>query len=261
MQLRATRLMAYGRGRPAWTPSLIQTALWLDAADANTITLNGSTVSQWNDKSGSGRNATQNAAANQPVYSTNSINSLSAVTFDGINDFLNLPDNTIPSGDSSYSMFVVVKWNSTVPQFVIGTGLSAGAATDNYLAAIVTTPAIFGSWWQNYGLQISSIALGVEMYGAIYDNTISTISGNKNGGSITSGVIAVDRNSATTNNIIGAFSNGATPLNGALAETIITNNAITTADRQRLEGYLAWKWGFEANLPSGHPYKLLPPTV
>jgi hypothetical protein len=35
-----------------WNPSMISTALWLDAADVATVTLNGSTVSQWNDKSG-----------------------------------------------------------------------------------------------------------------------------------------------------------------------------------------------------------------
>lgn len=51
-----------------WTPAQISTALWLDAADASTITLNGTTVSQWNDKSGNGRNAVQVTAASQPVY-------------------------------------------------------------------------------------------------------------------------------------------------------------------------------------------------
>lgn len=68
MQLRSTRLTAYGRGRTAWTPAQISTALWLDAADSSTVTLNGSTVSQWNDKSGNGRNAVQATAANQPGW-------------------------------------------------------------------------------------------------------------------------------------------------------------------------------------------------
>ena len=31
-------------------------------------------------------------------------------------------------------------------------------------------------------------------------------------------------------------------------------------DRQQLEGYLAWKWGLEANLPVDHPYKNAAPT-
>ena len=43
----------------AWTPTQITTSLWLDAADVSTITLNSTTVSQWNDKSGNSRNALQ----------------------------------------------------------------------------------------------------------------------------------------------------------------------------------------------------------
>ena len=33
------------------------------------------------------------------------------------------------------------------------------------------------------------------------------------------------------------------------------------SDVQKAEGYLAWKWGLESSLPSGHPYKNSPPTV
>ena len=38
-----------------WTPSQIATVLWLDADDPITISLNGSAVRQWNDKSGNAR--------------------------------------------------------------------------------------------------------------------------------------------------------------------------------------------------------------
>jgi hypothetical protein len=33
-----------------WNPSMISTALWLDAADASTVTTVSGAVSQWNDK-------------------------------------------------------------------------------------------------------------------------------------------------------------------------------------------------------------------
>jgi hypothetical protein len=33
------------------------------------------------------------------------------------------------------------------------------------------------------------------------------------------------------------------------------------ADRQRIEGYLAHKWGLVGSLPSGHPYKTAAPTL
>ena len=39
-----------------------------------------------------------------------------------------------------------------------------------------------------------------------------------------------------------------------LVETIGSN-------RQLIEGYLAWKWGLQASLPVGHPYKSAAPTV
>jgi hypothetical protein len=69
MRLRATKLSAYGgSARRLWTPAQLTTALWLDAADASTITLNGATVSQWNDKSGNARNAVQATTAYQPLY-------------------------------------------------------------------------------------------------------------------------------------------------------------------------------------------------
>ena len=50
-------------------------SLWLDAADSSTVTLSGSTATQWNDKSGNGRNSTSCSA----TYS-NRINGLSCMT-------------------------------------------------------------------------------------------------------------------------------------------------------------------------------------
>jgi hypothetical protein len=41
-------------------------------------------------------------------------------------------------------------------------------------------------------------------------------------------------------------------------------NVLGTSDREKLEGYLAHKWqgaGANNNLPAGHPYKSVPPTV
>lgn len=43
-------------------------ALWLDPADISTVTLNGSKVSQINDKSGGGFHASQSTASLQPTY-------------------------------------------------------------------------------------------------------------------------------------------------------------------------------------------------
>jgi hypothetical protein len=44
-----------------------------------------------------------------------------------------------------------------------------------------------------------------------------------------------------------------------VAEMIVYNTAASSTDRQKCEGYLAWKWGLQGNLPAGHPYKSAAP--
>lgn len=63
---------------PASIPGL---ALWLDGSDSSTFTLNGSTISQWNDKSGNGRHFSQSTASLQPAPATSVKNGLGAVAF------------------------------------------------------------------------------------------------------------------------------------------------------------------------------------
>jgi hypothetical protein len=46
---------------------------------------------------------------------------------------------------------------------------------------------------------------------------------------------------------------------GWIAEVYYTNAKQSTADRQRNEGYLAWKWGLAGNLDPSHPYKSAAP--
>jgi hypothetical protein len=73
------------------------------------------------------------------------------------------------------------------------------------------------------------------------------------GGAIGTSGIRIGADSVTTP---GAFA-----WDGQIGEIVIVSGDLSVTDRQRLEGYLAWKWGLESNLPSDHPYKLLPPTV
>jgi hypothetical protein len=46
---------------------------------------------------------------------------------------------------------------------------------------------------------------------------------------------------------------------GTLCEVIIFNATISNTNREKIEGYFAWKWGLVSSLPSTHPYKLFPP--
>jgi autotransporter-associated beta strand protein len=50
-------------------------------------------------------------------------------------------------------------------------------------------------------------------------------------------------------------------LNGQVSEIILVPSAVSVSDRQKFEGYLAWKWDTVASLPGDHPYKSAPPSA
>ena len=49
-------------------------------------------------------------------------------------------------------------------------------------------------------------------------------------------------------------------INAYYYEVLVYNTALSVAQRQQVEGYLAWKWGLQSNLPANHPFKLFPPS-
>jgi hypothetical protein len=58
---------------------------------------------------------------------------------------------------------------------------------------------------------------------------------------------------------LGASAVGGNPLTGDLAEVIVGGATLSSADRLRLEGYLAHKYGLQANLPNDHTYRFKAP--
>jgi len=45
----------------------------------------------------------------------------------------------------------------------------------------------------------------------------------------------------------------------SIAEVVVSYTALAAPERERIEGYLAWKWGLQENLPADHPWKAAPP--
>lgn len=60
--------------------------------------------------------------------------------------------------------------------------------------------------------------------------------------------------STATTTYIGAGA-GVNQMFGDYAEVVLYDAALSEANLEKLEGYLAHKWGLEGDLPSGHPYK------
>ena len=77
------------------------------------------------------------------------------------------------------------------------------------------------------------------------DGTASNTTGTTNTGSISNSDVFD----------IGSRAVGAGPMVGDIAEILVGGATLDTNQRQKIEGYLAHKWGLSANLPSDHPYK------
>ena len=236
----------------AWTPAELgaSLALWLDANDASTITLNGSTVSQWNDKSGSSRHVSQASAANQPGYNTRTLDGKQVVEFSG-NQML-FSTASVLSGNPDVLMAVVVQFDTNVNAIDDrSVQLGAGAGTSY---AITGGAQGYSSRFNNgneiYGptsLATPLIQIGTRSSGSDYAASQMFISGTESartsGGNDT-GVPVIGNGVSVGAGAISSDPLGSvgSPIDGFIAETVIAED-VTLSTRQRVEGYLAWKWG------------------
>jgi hypothetical protein len=246
-----------------WTPAQITTSLWLDAADVSTIILNGSTVSQWNDKSGNSRNVSQANASLQPLYTLNGLNSLNIANFDGSNDVLNGIAMSNFFSPTSYSAFVVGRARTIVTDDVNGYPNEAfyGDA-GGYVAMYLRSSNLIGAYNWDGTNKVATTAYTANTFVIGYaELSGSNIRIRTNGGSET--ITATSATQVLTGTIqIGRnWNSDVYCLDGEIAEVIFTNAALSNTNRQLIEGYLAHKWGMQANLPNDHPYKSSAPTV
>lgn len=245
-----------------WYPGLISTALWLDAADASTVTTVSDAVSQWNDKSGNGRHATQGTVGKRPLLAVAGLNSKNVIDCDGIDDELSLA-NVLSLTSVNQSLFLVAKRDNAAGR--TETAFSIGnTSTGDGIADIPC-------WADN--IMYSSVG-----YIANRPTPTSIITDQPYIAAITGGTIQLSYTNGTligagTNQSSSPFSvtagfvgsgNAVSPLSrffdGKIAEIVLLPLVADATTRQKLEGYLAHKWGLTANLPSDHPYKTVGPT-
>ena len=271
----------FGFGK-LWRPSDLgaDLALWLDAEDTDSITLNGSTVSQWDDKSGNNRNASQASASLQPSYLTTGFNGKPTLETDG-NDVLELGATSLGRNVSGITCAIVgvhpvgASFASNTNELYISTGSSITSTrfaftpnptastanryaiagrrldTDSYQTVSSSTDSLAncGSQWIRVGQAAYSDGVANHWTDGTQDLTNEPFQ--------TSGVTS-DTDPLRTS-IFGGVNE--LPSGSQLCEIVLTHSTMTPADRQKLEGYLAWKWNLVANLPAAHPYKTQPPFV
>ena len=253
-----------------WTPASITTALWLDAADSSTITI-ATGVSTWADKSGNVANATQASTTLQPSYSGTAFpGSLPGVLFDGANDIMDI--STIAMRNQTHGVYWVFSRSGAGTgdgySPMIGVRASAGTGTDRGALHYVKNGNNLGAcypYYQGPGAGAYDLSAGT-VYSNSTGNVMAFQSNTTGWGVWRNGTIESTTNTISTpdtTNIgysIGGQYSVSRRMHGVIGELIMVETTDTTT-RQKIEGYLAWKWGLASSLPNDHPYKNAAPTT
>ena len=240
-------------------------SLWLDAADSSTLTLSGSNVTTWNDKSGNGYSVVQSNATYYPTYSS----SLQGITC-GTNSFLQQTADNIPliRDATSFSILYVV----TPLALVADANTALTFFWSNIVpASVSTTPKWFT---QTARLGTSKFYFSTTLSGTTGMFGPSVLSNNTKYvvGGITSStnILTLTDGSSITQSAGGNFTSGTNAIltlgfpgsngNNRFHEVLIFTRTLSTNERQQVEGYLAWKWGTRTSLPTTHPYSKFNPS-
>jgi hypothetical protein len=227
-------------------------ALWLDAADRTSFSFSsGSNISQWQDKSGNGRNGT---ALNSPVLTSAQQAGLPVVTLASASSQYFDFGNTLNLETSGLTIFFVGKATFGVNQGLIGKSSARGLAGRWTLIGETANPLFFAvdpaaAGTSNASIVYTTTSGQFAIYSAATERTSSNylyVNGR------VSGSVAFNNstNFSTSDKLyVGAYqdSTGLAPLagyyyNGTIGEIIVYSGVLSTAQRQQVEGYLAWKW-------------------
>lgn len=241
-----------------WTPAKINDlALWLDASDDSTLwanslatvaVTNGGIVARWDDKSGRGNHAIETSSNSGPTKGEGKL-IWNAAT----------PNRMVVSyapelhAGSAYTVWVALKHTAGFRIMQYGGG--SGVAIDRWFFSQAASLGVAGVF-QSVGFASGSWTAS----GAIFSTAIGNIAKWTNG-SLISQLATTTPQSAHAGDLTLGYRHHSPSgdFGGEMGEIILVSTAITADERQKIEGYLAHKWGLAANLPSGHPYKSAAP--
>jgi len=235
-----------------WSPADMTTVAWYDAAEENTITQSGGAVSQWNDKSGNGYHMKQTNGTNKPVYTAS--------------DSLFGGRPSISTGPSY--KFLTMDQSIAVKRMYVVTYYGDGTQTTwtNHNALVGSTDGsvrLTGRANGNKVFDSNSDGKNFDNGGTTYRNgsTIDT-NGQVNGLPINGEIFKVTAASAKTAQWRLLGNNASYTLwDGGMGEIIFTDGTEDLETQQKIEGYLAHKWGMAGKLPADHPYQDASPGV
>ncbi|MBM3579157.1 MAG: LamG domain-containing protein [Alphaproteobacteria bacterium] len=241
-------------------PSIPNLTLWLESTSEGSFTStslsNNDAIAQWNDINprNTYKNNATGASGKQPLYSTNIINGLPALKFDGTDDVMSLASTDVIGGERVGTIFTVAVVSTAAgASNVVHTVFRSNSSAAVKLTVLANTSTakcgrfFYDTMWRGSDTPTSAPAIGVAtpvICSARYNG--SQVQGWTNGSVDTAasmtGIVAIP-----TSTVIGASaaSSGDTFLNGYIAEIIVYNRSLTTDERTDVEKYLSKKWNIK----------------
>jgi hypothetical protein len=245
----------------AFSPTSVSgTQLWLDASFASSVAVTGgTTVVTWTDRSANAR--VLGVGSGTTTYASQAVTLSNSYLY--VNSAVNL---------TNVAVFTVFKTNTNTNNqaFIAGKPSGSGlsySSPDGF--GIYANPGV--QTLQLYGTASSGIILS-----STPTNTPCLVTWQQTSNSVANGYYNGGVQSATTNPgntrtgtalgfAVGAewggSSYGNLAVTASVNEILVYNTALSTPERQTIEGYLAWKWGIQASLPGSHPYSSNAPSL
>jgi hypothetical protein len=227
-------------------------ALWLDADDASTFTYSsGSSVSQWNDKSGNARNFTQATTSAQPIRQSSMQGGKSGLNLNTGGTTRWIANSSYDFSNAAFTVFAVLDFNGS--NFPAAVGRNLGSVAGGPALALGADSG--SSFYAISRIQQATSSSNLAPTGSNGDVVAYKSSGISGGsvsvmiyrnGTAASGAVSLGSLAAGNKTIIGASRDGVSDTFGAdgyVCEVIIYPSQLSDTDRNLVEGYLKTKWG------------------
>jgi hypothetical protein len=244
-----------------WTNALLGTprhTFFFDAALPQCISVesNGK-VSSIQDAFGRTGSFVQTTDANRPVYTPGVASDQASLKFSfSIQNSL-ISSNLFFSG-AFQSVLVVLR---TSNPSINGT-FAIDAGPDNVARRAIAVSGTAGrlQMSRNGLINSSVLTFGWQAAVAVFNGSSSFL--NVNGSQVT-GSVTLNTTSSTSYSIGSRFSgvNASQCFNGDVAALVHFNGVWTANEVALLQGYFAWRGGFERSLAASHPYRNRPPLI
>jgi hypothetical protein len=212
--------------------------VWLKADSISST--DGTAVSSWGDQSGNGRNAAQVTGSLQPLYKTAIVNNHPVVRFDGVDDFLQIASW---AQALNQTFFVVFAFRTATEGSAFARAIEIG---DNSGFAICKDGGGAGVYAQlfdgNQNVLVTPAVANQFMLVTMTRTTGGTI-----GNSYLNGNFSATRTSSTTTTArvmtLGRYTGSNLPSHADIAEVLLYQSLLTTAQITTTNRYLGAKYG------------------